>query len=125
MGRQPDPQKGRQSVPEQALEWFNEMSAEAVRRGIETYGGELETFNGRDPLMDGQEEIVDAYAYMSQARMEARRLRLLALILIHAIGCDDECSERIKEKAENLREALAQSGLGKDWSDALRSGEGV
>ena len=41
--------------------------------GIERYGRELETHNGRDVIRDLVEELADAYAYATQAALESPR----------------------------------------------------
>ena len=38
--------------------------------GAKTYGTRLMTHNGRDALQDAHEEVLDALAYLWQARME-------------------------------------------------------
>lgn len=43
---------------------------ERMQYGIEKYGSPLETFNGRDPIRDVWEELVDALTYMTQVRLE-------------------------------------------------------
>lgn len=40
------------------------------RRGIETYGRSLETFNGRNALQDAYEEALDLAMYLKQALLE-------------------------------------------------------
>lgn len=43
---------------------------ERSRIGIEHYGTELMTFNGRDAVRDLYEELLDALVYLKQAQME-------------------------------------------------------
>lgn len=45
-------------------------------KGVETYGTTLQAGNGRDALNDAAEELVDAFKYVMQARMENAALRL-------------------------------------------------
>lgn len=45
-------------------------------KGVETYGTTLQAGNGRDALNDAAEELVDAFKYVQQARMENAALRL-------------------------------------------------
>lgn len=42
-----------------------------IERGIQTYGEELHTFNGRDALADVAEELGDAFLYMAQYAKES------------------------------------------------------
>lgn len=49
------------------LEYLLPLRAQA---GQQTYGTPLQTHNGRDPLWDALEELVDALQYTVQARME-------------------------------------------------------
>lgn len=44
-------------------------------KGVETYGVTLQAGNGRDALQDAAEELVDAFKYFMQARMENATLR--------------------------------------------------
>jgi hypothetical protein len=39
-------------------------------RGIATYGQSLHTFNGRDPVRDALEEVLDLAQYLKQIQME-------------------------------------------------------
>lgn len=41
-----------------------------IQKGIQTYGEELHTFNGRDALMDLAEELGDAILYLMQYARE-------------------------------------------------------
>lgn len=43
---------------------------EQEKKGIEKYGRSLETWNGRDPLLDAMTEDVDRWQYQVQARIE-------------------------------------------------------
>lgn len=66
MSPQPPPTPGRANV-------FDALIAELRAReaqGSRTYGRSLETFNGRDPLEDLMEELLDALVYLQQWRME-------------------------------------------------------
>ena len=63
---QPAPKPGQEHV-------FPRLIAEIERRnrkGLETYGRALETFNGRDALWDALEEALDLCVYLMQAIME-------------------------------------------------------
>jgi hypothetical protein len=54
---------------------FLKMLEEREKKGIETYGRSLHTDNGRDPIQDALEEVIDAFQYLVQARMEASELQ--------------------------------------------------
>ena len=41
--------------------------------GREKYGTPLQTFNGRNPLQDAYEEILDAAVYLKQAILEQKK----------------------------------------------------
>lgn len=74
MSEQPQPYAGRQSVTRALMD----LLAERERKGIETYGRSLETFNGRDATRDLLEELIDGAQYALQWQME--RAELLAEI---------------------------------------------
>ena len=62
----PEPRPGARSVfPE-----VRRLMDERERKGIETYGRPLETFNGRSSLRDATEEALDLSQYLVQLRME-------------------------------------------------------
>lgn len=74
MSEQPMPTPGRARV-------FDALIADLRARehkGIETYKTTLMTFNGRDPLQDLEEELLDALIYCRQLRMERDTLRAAA-----------------------------------------------
>lgn len=63
---QPLPKPGKVNV-QQVL---SAAVLERMQYGIDKYGSPLETFNGRDPIRDVWEELVDALTYMTQIRLE-------------------------------------------------------
>ncbi|QJD53997.1 hypothetical protein SEA_GALACTICA_50 [Streptomyces phage Galactica] len=63
---QPLPQPGQLNV-QQVLA---KALVERMQYGIDKYGSPLETFNGRDPIRDVWEELLDALTYMTQVRLE-------------------------------------------------------
>lgn len=65
-GDQPIPVVGGKSVTRTVIERFEERE----RLGIQRYGRSLETFNGRDPLVDYLEEDYDRLQYFTQILME-------------------------------------------------------
>ncbi len=63
---QPDPKDGKKKVYPLVI-----ADLEARRQvGIETYGTELMTDNGRKPLWDAYQEVLDAAVYLRQAIFE-------------------------------------------------------
>lgn len=79
---------------------MNEIEADLKRRralGLERYGSLLQPGNGRDPLRDAYEEVVDLVAYFRQlimARDEAVTL-LTELLADHAVGEDAIVREKV------------------------------
>ena len=69
-GQQPLPVDGDENV----TDWLVEQLRERTRRGIETYGKPLQTFNGRDALWDAFEEAMDLCQYLAQALMERNHI---------------------------------------------------
>jgi hypothetical protein len=76
MTDQPMPTPGRQNVTPIARRMFFEILDAQERKGIATYGTTLQTFNGRDALLDGMQEAVDLFQYLVQAKLERNALRL-------------------------------------------------
>ncbi len=72
---QPMPrQDGGEPVTPAARTTFLAMLDQRERKGIETYGRSLHTQNGRDAVQDGLEELIDAWQYLVQVRMERAAL---------------------------------------------------
>lgn len=67
---QPMPKPGAQDVTPFARFDFDRRLTEREKQGIETYGTTLQTFNGRDAIEDAQDEAIDQYQYLEQAKME-------------------------------------------------------
>jgi hypothetical protein len=76
MTDQPMPTPGRQNVTPIARRMFFEILDAQERKGIATYGTTLQTFNGRDALLDGMQEAVDLFQYLVQAKLERNALRI-------------------------------------------------
>lgn len=57
---------------------LREAFAARTRKGVATYGDELHTENGRDPLWDLVEELLDAGQYVTALKMEGDRGRYTA-----------------------------------------------
>lgn len=95
-GDQPLPLTGKQDVTEAVLEDFGQwmiyapdeerrllqaIEEDLVRRtdlGVSRYGTPLQTFNGRDALLDAYEELLDATKYLKQYILEQNLTRLEA-----------------------------------------------
>lgn len=63
---QPAPKPGRDVVLFHVLDALMRRA----EKGMETYGTLLQTENGRDPLQDALEEVLDAAMYLQQAILE-------------------------------------------------------
>jgi hypothetical protein len=63
---EPLPSKGKQNVTEEVIKDLQERSA----AGKEKYGTPLQTFNGRKPLIDLYQELLDAVQYLKQHLLE-------------------------------------------------------
>lgn len=63
---QPDPKPGRASVTDGMIEDLKERRT----GGIKKYGGELESGNGREALVDAYQEAMDMALYLRQRVME-------------------------------------------------------
>ena len=73
MGDKRDPKRDQQLPTPGELnvqEVLSKAVLERMQYGIDKYGSPLETFNGRDPIRDVWEELVDALTYMTQIRLE-------------------------------------------------------
>jgi hypothetical protein len=80
-GDQPLPERGAESVFAEVHRRIDEHAAAAHARvdgreaiGIKRYRFSLQTFNGRDAGRDLEEELLDALAYATQARLERQEL---------------------------------------------------
>lgn len=65
-GDQPLPTIGRRNVSEAVKADLDER----IALGIQRYGRPLETFNGRDALLDAYQEALDLVHYLKQALLE-------------------------------------------------------
>lgn len=64
------PTEGKQSVTRALITLLEARE----KRGIQTYGRSLETFNGRDATQDAVEELVDAAQYVLQWQIERQEI---------------------------------------------------
>jgi hypothetical protein len=81
---QPQPTTSAQSVPVKPIlldafarfggvpPWITEAIEARTLAGVERYGVALHTHNGRDPVQDLREELLDAMQYLAQAHAEGR-----------------------------------------------------
>ena len=69
MSDQPKPKPGEDDVTAHLVN----LILERQKKGVETYGSKLMTFNGRDALRDLLEDLLDASQYVTQAMMERDR----------------------------------------------------
>lgn len=63
---EPAPKPGRDSVTDAVLADLQTRR----RTGARKYGGELQTYNGRNALIDAYQEALDLCLYLKQALME-------------------------------------------------------
>jgi hypothetical protein len=62
---------------------FEDISKIQVQKGLEKYGVTLHTFNGRSAALDAAQELVDAFAYLTQLKLEHKETcRILAFFAI-------------------------------------------
>lgn len=112
MPEQPLPTPGRVDVEPFVRATFNQMLTERTRKGVETYGRPLQTFNGRDALRDAAEELVDAIQYVHQAALEAADLKVdlaNAKAKIRALETlNDDLTRRLDDLTE-LNQRLADA----------------
>ena len=83
-GEQPRPTTSAQSVAVEPLlldaigcfagvpPWVAQTIKARTHIGVERYGAPLHTHNGRDPVRDLREELLDALQYLAQAHAEER-----------------------------------------------------
>lgn len=74
MPEQPMPVPGGVNVTPVARGLFLQMLLDREIKGIETYGTTLQTHNGRDPVQDAMEEVIDCWQYLVQIHLEREAL---------------------------------------------------
>lgn len=82
-GDQPLPIAGQQNVSEAVKRDLDER----IALGIKRYGKPLQTFNGRDALLDAYQEALDLVHYLKQAIMERDARRGDGLCYCVDAGC--------------------------------------
>jgi hypothetical protein len=115
--QQPNPTHGGESVTDWLLSFmerdhpaYHAILADDIKArrqlGIERYGVELETHNGRSALTDGFQEAIDLMKYVAQALMERKRwhggLVILGLAVSLAFLIKQELSFEEAQKARGL-----------------------
>jgi hypothetical protein len=100
--------EGDQALPVEGegdiLEEIRERLRKRREYGIAHYGKPLQAFNGRDAFRDAEEELLDQYAYMAQARAEFRSVveALKALARYVRTGKPTQASDAAVKLAEKL-----------------------
>jgi cell shape-determining protein MreC len=74
MSDQRMPTPGGRAVTPIARDQFDMILSQQEAKGIATYGMSLTTNNGRDACLDALQELVDAFQYVVQARIEYAEL---------------------------------------------------
>jgi hypothetical protein len=77
---------------------YNDISQEQYTKGMERYGVELTTFNGRNPFQDAMEELVDLSQYMTQMNQEALTMARCLYIFSIVYGFFDTLPAHVKIK---------------------------
>lgn len=75
MIEQPMPKPGTTDVTPVARGLFLTMLLDREKKGVETYGTSLQTWNGRNPIRDLLEELIDAWQYAVQIDLEVADLK--------------------------------------------------
>jgi hypothetical protein len=105
-GDQPLPTEGDESVQDALIAHIlssprlgagaNELAAKIMERralGIQRYGRPLQTFNGRDPVRDLLDELLDGATYAQQIAMEikAYKDRIAQALALHQADSTGRC----------------------------------
>lgn len=83
---------------------YNKVSNEQYEKGMERYGVELTTFNGRNPFRDAMEELVDLSQYMTQMNQEALTMARCLYIFAITYGFFDNLPAHVRVKLLNVFE---------------------
>lgn len=87
---------------------YNDLK-ERDRKGIETYGRSLTTFNGRNSLQDAYEEVLDLAVYLKQKLEEDKHMLGKSISIINErldnLG-DTEIEKVLKMELIELKERL-------------------
>ena len=83
---------------------YNKVSQEQYEKGMERYGVELTTFNGRNSFRDAMEELVDLSQYMTQMNQEALTMARCLYIFAITYGFFDNLPAHVRVKLLNTFE---------------------
>lgn len=126
-GRQPLPMPGKDVVPDVALGVFDSMLRQRMEEGIRKYGSPLMTHNGRDVFRDLFEEIIDAWQYAVQAKMEhtdlvTERDALAARLadLASLIGATLALGQALRDEEAGKAKAIAEGRQSPAWGAYTR-----
>ncbi len=118
MADQPAPKKGFAPVAPEAMLAFARACDSQIEKGRQKYGTLLEAGNGRNAYEDCAQEFVDAWMYLTQARMEHDALADLAkdslLTLsraIRALGAGDSVDPGLRAKLPLLKARAEVLGI--------------
>lgn len=84
-------------------EVFPAVLARQVEKGEKKYGRRLQTWNGRDAAQDAVEELVDAFQYVSQLKLERDEYAFTLWFFAEAFDFAEHLSPGMKE---NMRKIL-------------------
>ena len=86
---QPAPEPGAEFVKEMVLHEIEITNGvilrdmqDRIEEGFKRYGTYLQTFNGRSPLVDAYQEMLDAIQYLAQAHLETENDYFHTLMII-------------------------------------------
>ena len=101
MSEQQVPTPGLEKVGIVAERVFGRSWSRQRKKGMERYGTELMTFNGRDPFRDAVEEAVDLVQYITQMAMEKEVVERLFVLLCQKMD-ESRLSHEDYEEAKNV-----------------------
>ena len=101
MSEQQVPTPGLEKVGIVAERVFGRSWSRQRKKGMERYGTELMTFNGRDPFRDAVEEAVDLVQYITQMAMEKEVVERLFVHLCQKMD-ESRLSHEDYEEAKNV-----------------------
>lgn len=99
MSEQHLPQAGKQSVTQELMK----LLLAREKKGIETYGRSLETFNGRSAERDLVEELIDATQYALQIKLERRVIMKVVEAALYQIDNWDDNSKVLGDAVDEYR----------------------
>ena len=101
MSEQQVPTPGLEKVGIVAERVFGRSWSRQRKKGMERYGTELMTLNGRDPFRDAVEEAVDLVQYITQMAMEKEVVERLFVLLCQKMD-ESRLSHEDYEEAKNV-----------------------